>query len=77
MRMKEDHMRNGQLKAGYNVQFAVNGEFITGIGIYADRTDYNNFRSFVVIHFLSKRLMKPSNINKSSSLSCFIPLIAF
>ena len=31
MRMKEDHMRNGQLKPGYNVQLAVNSEYITGI----------------------------------------------
>ena len=29
MRMKEDHMRNGQLKPGYNVQLAVNSEYIT------------------------------------------------
>ncbi len=28
MRMKEDHMRNGQLKPGYNVQIAVNSEYI-------------------------------------------------
>ena len=28
MRMKEDHMRNGQLKPGYNVQLAVNSEYI-------------------------------------------------
>lgn len=39
--MNDDHMRNGQLKPGYNVQFAVNSKFITGIGIYADRTDYD------------------------------------
>ena len=41
MRMKDDHMRNGQLKPGYNVQFAVNSEFITGIGIYPNCTDYD------------------------------------
>ena len=29
--MKEDHMRNGQLKPGYNVQIAVNSEYITGL----------------------------------------------
>ena len=29
MRMKEDHMRNGQLKPAYNVQIAVNSEYIT------------------------------------------------
>jgi hypothetical protein len=28
MRTKEDHMRNGQLKPAYNVQLAVNSEYI-------------------------------------------------
>ena len=28
MRMKDDHMRNGQLKPAYNVQIAVNSEYI-------------------------------------------------
>ena len=28
MRMKEDHMRNGQLKPAYNVQIAVNSEYM-------------------------------------------------
>ena len=40
MRMKEDHMRNGQLKPGYNVQAAVNSEFITGIDVFSNRTDF-------------------------------------
>ena len=40
MHMKEDHLKNGQVKPGYNVQFAVNSEFITGIGVYSNRTDY-------------------------------------
>ena len=31
MRMKEDHMRNGQLKPAYNVQIAVNSEYGAGI----------------------------------------------
>ena len=39
MRMKEDHMRNGQLKPGYNVQIAVNSEYITGVEAFSDRTD--------------------------------------
>ena len=37
MRMKEDHMRNGQLKPGYNVQIAVNSEYITGLEAFSDR----------------------------------------
>ena len=40
MHMKDDHMRNGQLKPGYNVQFAVNSQFIVGAGVFPDRTDY-------------------------------------
>ena len=40
MHLKDDHMRNGQLKPGYNVQFAVNSQFIVGLGVFSDRTDY-------------------------------------
>ncbi len=40
MRMKDDHMRNGQLKPGYNVQIGVNSEYITGIDAFTNRTDY-------------------------------------
>uniref|UniRef100_UPI00388E6F20 transposase n=1 Tax=Radiobacillus sp. PE A8.2 TaxID=3380349 RepID=UPI00388E6F20 len=39
MRMKDDHMRNGQLKPGYNVQAAVDAEFIVGINAFSDRND--------------------------------------
>ena len=31
MRMKDDHMKNGQLKPGYNIQFASSGQFIVGV----------------------------------------------
>ncbi len=39
MHMKEDHMRNGQLKPGYNVNVASSEEFIIGSYISADRSD--------------------------------------
>lgn len=39
MRMKEDHMRNGQLKPGYNLQLGVEGEYIVGVDITSDRSD--------------------------------------
>lgn len=39
MHMKEDHMRNSQLKPGYNVQIAVESEYVTGVGIFNDRSD--------------------------------------
>lgn len=34
MRMKEDHMRNGQLKPGYNVQTGTQKQFILGYSIH-------------------------------------------
>ena len=41
MRMKEDHMLNGQLKPAYNVQIAVENYFIIHSHVSSDRTDYN------------------------------------
>lgn len=39
MHMKEDYMRNAQLKPGYNVQFGVEGEYITGVLVSSERSD--------------------------------------
>ena len=39
MHMKEDHMRNAQLKPGYNVQLGVEGEYITGVSVSSERSD--------------------------------------
>jgi hypothetical protein len=39
MHMKDDHMRNSQLKPGYNVQIGVEGEYVTGVGVFQDRSD--------------------------------------
>lgn len=47
MHMKEDHMRNGQLKPGYNVQAAANSEYILGIYISEDRTDQKTLIPFL------------------------------
>lgn len=41
MRMKEDHMLNGQLKPAYNVQIAVENYFMVHSYISHDRTDYH------------------------------------
>lgn len=34
MRMKDDHMRNGQLKPGYNVQIGTENQFVIGYSIH-------------------------------------------
>lgn len=39
MHMKDDHMRNAQLKPGYNVQLGVEGEYIVGVDISGERSD--------------------------------------
>jgi len=39
MRMKEDHMRNGQLKPGYNVQIGTENQFILGYTVHQRPTD--------------------------------------
>ncbi|MFD0675245.1 IS1182 family transposase [Cohnella sp. GCM10027633] len=39
MRMKEDHMRNGQLKPGYNVQIGTEEQFIVGYSLHQRPTD--------------------------------------
>jgi len=39
MRMKDDHMMNGQLKPGYNLQLGARGEYIVGVDISCERSD--------------------------------------
>ena len=47
MHMKEDYMRNGQLKPGYNVQAAVESEYIVGIDISSERSDMRTLIPFL------------------------------
>lgn len=39
MRMKEDHMLNGQLKPGYNIQISTSNQFIVNYTIHPNPTD--------------------------------------
>jgi transposase len=43
MRMKDDHMKNGQLKAAYNIQISTQEQVITHFGIYQNRTDTGTY----------------------------------
>lgn len=47
MRMKEDHMNNGQLKPGYNVQIGVQSEYIIGLGLFSNPTDTTTLIPFL------------------------------
>ena len=53
MRMKEDHMLNGQLKPAYNVQIAVENYFIIHTYVSNDRTDYNTLIPVIRKHHIA------------------------
>ena len=47
MHMKDDHMRNAQLKPGYNIQIGVESEYITGVNVYTDHADTTTLIPFL------------------------------
>ena len=47
MRMKEDHMRNGQLKPAYNLQHGVDSEYITWLDVTQRPTDTRTLIPFL------------------------------
>ncbi|MBC7399074.1 MAG: IS1182 family transposase [Mucilaginibacter sp.] len=50
MRMKEDHMKNGQLKPGYNVQISTSNQFIVNYTIHSNPTDTNTLSTHLTQH---------------------------
>ena len=47
MRMKEDPMKNGQLKPGYNLQLGTNSQFALAYGLYPNPTDTRTLKPFL------------------------------
>jgi transposase len=47
MRLKDDHMQNGQLKLAYNVQIATENQFITHFDFFHNPVDFLTFKPFV------------------------------
>ncbi|XKO56902.1 IS1182 family transposase [Lysinibacillus fusiformis] len=47
MRMKDDYMNNGQLKAGYNIQVATEGQYVLAYSIYSNPTDTRTLIPFL------------------------------
>ncbi|SES38948.1 IS1182 family transposase, partial [Salisediminibacterium halotolerans] len=47
MRMKDDYMRNGQLKAGYNLQIATEGQYTLAYDIFPNPTDTKTLSPFL------------------------------
>lgn len=50
MRMKEDHMKNGQLKPAYNVQISTNNQFVSTYSVHQNTTDTNTLSSHLAQH---------------------------
>jgi transposase len=61
MRMKEDHMKNGQLKPAYNVQISTNNQFIASYSIHQDTTDSKTLIPHIGQH-IKHCGTKPANI---------------
>src|ERR1700761_9548848 len=61
MRMKEDHMRNGQLKPGYNVQISTNNQFIASYSLHPNPTDTRTLIPHLQQHIKAFK-QKPANI---------------
>jgi hypothetical protein len=61
MRMKEDHMRNGQLKPGYNVQISTNNQFIASYSLHQNPTDTKTLIPHLQEHIGHYR-QKPNNV---------------
>ena len=61
MRMKEDHMRNGQLKPGYNVQISTNNQYIAAYSIHQNTTDTTTLIAHLEQH-IEATGQKPNNV---------------
>ncbi|MGM9928755.1 MAG: IS1182 family transposase [Bacillus sp. (in: firmicutes)] len=47
MRMKDDYMKNGQLKAGYNIQIATEGQYALAYSLFSNPTDTRTLIPFL------------------------------
>ena len=63
MHMKEDYMRNGQLKPGHNIQIGVESEYIVGVGSFSN-----------VKQTFRKLLPTDDDSNVNQQLSILIPI---
>ena len=59
MRMKEDAMRNGQTKPGYNLQIGTENQFITDFALFPNSTDTITMIPF--LHSFSNRYDRMSH----------------
>lgn len=62
MRMKEDHMKNGQLKPGYNVQIGTENQYIVGYSLHQQAGDTSCLKDHLAILENQRQGQMPKNI---------------
>ena len=68
MRMKEDYMKNGQLKPAYNLQIGVNSEYIVGLDLFPNPTDVRMLIPFLSV-LESRDLKFKQDISRVENMS--------
>jgi len=69
MRMKDDHMRNGQLKAGYNVQISTNQQYIASYSVHQNATDTHTLIPMfgsILKNWASPTILRPMRVMAAS-----------
>ena len=74
MRMKEDHMQNGQLKPGYNLQACSNNQFITNYTLAQTTSDTTTLinhleeykQSSLITPLMSLLQMQATEVNRTT-----------
>lgn len=61
MRLKEDHMNNGQLKPAYNVQVSTNNQYIVNYSLHKQSTDTNTLIAHLQQHIKTYK-SRPTSI---------------
>ena len=70
MRMKDDHMMNGQLKAGYNIQIGIENQFVLHYDVYPNPTDTRTLQPFIKsFPHLPKRIVADAGYGSEENLT--------
>ena len=69
MRMKDDHMMNGQLKAGYNIQIGTENQFVLHYDVFTNPTDTRTLQPFIeTLPHLPRRIVADAGYGSEENL---------
>ncbi len=69
MRMKEDHMKNGQLKPAYNLQVSTNNQYITHYSLHEATTDTTTLKEHLT-DFKREHQITPVTVTADAGYGC-------